>query len=293
MKVAIIGRGTYKSRIANRLNVPFGNSYGLYADFVINYGLCGEKFRRFFSDPNRNRNQKILNNISSTNKFYALMAIASSEIGDVIVPESVRCRLADLPSGEWLFKPFYSLGGRNITLAHDYPEDVSGYFQRRILDRKYELRVHANAWARPDEFLQQKRTHTNPDTLAWNHHNGGSFITVKNPLSYAVFRKAASASYQILKALNYDFGAVDFIVGNDYTLYFLEVNAAPGFQVPPARTVVFDYYVTQFNNRIIDEMGRREEVIKIQLTETQKQQIGQISEFSDIRLDNDFLIINR
>lgn len=67
------------------------------------------------------------------------------------------------------------------------------------------------------------------DQIAWNFHKGGYFQTVENPQVHDVFKRSIDISEQILKIRKMSFGAVDFIIGKNYKIYFIEINSSPRF----------------------------------------------------------------
>lgn len=248
MRIKIIGRGTYK----NRIKEACGFNYLLSnTDLVINYGLQGGKLqeyeRRYGNLDSANR--QVLNHRMLGNKYDHICMVRDSNTG-ILVPLSCRrpneYPMSERPDGfQWIRKPYYSLGGRGIHLhGDDEPVPSSHYVQEFISNRKYELRVHAMRWVPVDEWLVAKRVHDDgANTIAWNHHNGGRFITV-NDSNVGVFSRAKAASATLLTLFRYDFGALDFVVfGDSNTISFLEINMAPGFDIE--RTT--QYYISMFN----------------------------------------------
>ena len=97
-----------------------------------------------------------------------------------------------------------------------------------VKSRKYELRVHAFSWIPKSEWAVHKRIGPS-DQIAWNFHKGGHFQSIKSANSFGVFTEAKDISEKILEILKMSFGAVDLIVDNDMKIYFIEINASPGF----------------------------------------------------------------
>jgi glutathione synthase/RimK-type ligase-like ATP-grasp enzyme len=97
-----------------------------------------------------------------------------------------------------------------------------------IDDRRFELRVHSFLWIPQDEWRLHKRLGP-ADQIAWNFHQGGHFQTVRHPDKYKVFTEAREIARKILEMRKMAFGAVDLIVDNNMEVYFIEVNASPGF----------------------------------------------------------------
>jgi hypothetical protein len=244
MIVSIIGRGTYYKLIVRDAN---SNVRMLHrdADILYNWGLAGARFDEYFTRRHRRyRHYPIMNKPINKTKWTQLNVVAKKGIP---VLHSTRT-LTDAKDDSYLFKPDFSLGGRHIQQITDYDSfvpPVSGYYQMFVpgADRKYELRVHACSWRKEDEYLVQKRVSDNPNSVTWNHHTGGRFITVNNPRKYRIFKEAQGYSSCVLSSLGVDSGGVDFLVKKDGTVWFLEVNTSIGLRLP----TTLGYWVDSFN----------------------------------------------
>jgi D-alanine-D-alanine ligase-like ATP-grasp enzyme len=91
----------------------------------------------------------------------------------------------------------------------------------------YELRIAAFLWVPKEEWGIFKRL-GDSSKIAWNFHQGGHFTYVRDR-NAQVFKQAIDMSEKALQTLNMGFGAVDFLVDVNRKIYFIEVNAAPGF----------------------------------------------------------------
>jgi glutathione synthase/RimK-type ligase-like ATP-grasp enzyme len=98
-----------------------------------------------------------------------------------------------------------------------------------IDDRRFELRVHAFSWIPQEQWRINKR-HGPANQIAWNFAQGGHFSNVRSPNGYKVFREAKEIAAKILEIRSMEFGGVDLIVDNKMRVYFIEVNASPGFE---------------------------------------------------------------
>jgi hypothetical protein len=207
------------------------------ANVAINYGLQGAKLDTHLNKPaNRKLNNIPVINLRHVGNKYEAIKLAD-EAG-VRVPNSVKPRdFRGENTDGWIMKPYWSLGGRNIERVKNL-DDVprrSHYMQKEVKNRRYELRCIAMAWVDPKDWLFQKRVHEGgEDILAWNHHNGGKFITVENP-EEALFDRVRGDMIKLMKKFNYQFGAGDFLVQNPgergakLIHYFIEWNLAPGW----------------------------------------------------------------
>jgi hypothetical protein len=194
------------------------------AEVLINFGLAGDKrdtfLRRF---PSATRIPTINKNCG-----YSKLSVINRAKGEGIsVPDSKLALSRSDNQKDWIEKRFNSIGGKGIRVAKSKDKMGGRYYQRFVDDRQYELRIHAFLWLNEEDYRVQKRV-GDAKEIAWNFSNGGTFITVRNPNKYKVFKEAMEASTKILKSLGMAFGAVDFIVTKDHKVLFLEVNSAPG-----------------------------------------------------------------
>lgn len=196
------------------------------ADAIVNYGLAGDRLEKFLRTYPRAQQIPMLNKYVGCSK---LKAVQDAEHSGILVPES---RL-ELPKktkiGDWIEKRIHSSQGRGIQQATHRARIPGKYYQKMISDRKYELRVHAFLWLPQNEWRLNKRIGP-ADQIAWNFHQGGHFLVVRYPNDYKVFLDAKEISVKILEQRNMAFGAVDLIVERSGNIYFIEVNASPGFE---------------------------------------------------------------
>lgn len=195
-------------------------------DILINYGLAGARLQQFFRKFPSAKQIPMLNANIGHGKYSALQSVQKSGIIDV--PESrLSLRHSD-HTDDWIEKLVNSIGGKGICKARGKGRRNGRYYQKMIKNRKFEIRVHAFTWMPERDWRVQKRL-GDRDTIAWNFSQGGHFATVSDPKRWNTYGKALKVTPEILKLFGMSFGAVDFIVGEDYTVYFIEVNSAPGF----------------------------------------------------------------
>lgn len=218
------------SRIISKeasMGVYLGRKKHPNVDVLINYGLAGTRLAAYY------KRYPLAERIPTINKYvgkskYAV--IKEMENAGILVPESVAYLKNKSKPKEWIEKKINSIGGIGIIEIKagktGYPRNGK-YFQRFIKNRIYEIRVHAFKWM--SDWTVQKR-YGDDNEIAWNYKNGGVFSTVRRPENYEIFKKAIEVSKQVLKIRHMAFGAVDFIVDDEYNLYFIEINSAPGFQ---------------------------------------------------------------
>jgi len=222
--ITIIGRSKSKSVSEINKNTSI-NRYSHKCSGIVNYGLAGEAMKNFVAKHPSITNKPIINRFVGCSKYKA---IKDAEKGGITVPETLLALPTHYKKDTFLSKMLHSQGGKGIIKATSCKQVVDRYYQKFITNRRYELRIHSFAWIDQKEWAVQKRLGKD-DVIAWNFHNGGHFQTVHNPNAYKIFSYAKEISGQILKIRNMSFGAVDFVVTNDDTLYFLEINSAPGF----------------------------------------------------------------
>jgi hypothetical protein len=239
----MIGRGgsTYMQQIRERL----GNYRIQNCHAAANWGLQGERRSTYHRNYPAITRLPILNDEQFGNKFDCIRAVGAA---GVPIPESVPRQ--QVTETGWIKKPYYSLGGRDIArlvVGEEVPN--THYMQREITNRRYEMRVHCAAWINPRDWVFQKRVHEDGDEqLTWNHHTGGSFITVNEPTD-PLHDRLRETVKTIMQVLGYQFGAVDFIIqnpgerGQPLQHYFIEFNLAPGWTLDRIR----DWYYSTFD----------------------------------------------
>ncbi len=195
------------------------------ADVLINYGLAGENLRQFYRKFPSARSIPTINSVIGHSK---LRVVNMAKQKDILVPDSKLALSKSDDKKEWIEKRFSSEGGKGICFARGKSALSGKYYQKFLGNRLYELRIHTFKWINTEDYRVQKRV-GDKDEVAWNFKNGGRFITVNNPNSYRVFTEAKEISNTVSDMLNMSFGAVDFLVDNEYKLYFIEINSAPGF----------------------------------------------------------------
>lgn len=99
-------------------------------------------------------------------------------------------------------------------------------FYTEYIDKKGEYRVHVLGDNVPCITKKKRMEDEEQNELIWNYDNGWKQIKYNESGRY--WDELAELGKSAVKALGYDFGAVDIIVGQDETLYVLEVNTAPG-----------------------------------------------------------------
>ena len=140
----------------------------------------------------------------------------------------------------WLLKPYYSMGGKNIMLYSDADGFTGGethYFQHKF-NKVREFRAHCFLWMDNPVPLIQEKFIDNPDQLCWNKKQGGDFkfvyqeLVPKLPdgdfLTELERKELTDISVKALKLLKYDFGGVDIGMDAEGNFKIFEVNSRMG-----------------------------------------------------------------
>ncbi len=244
MKVKVFGR--HGSDYMKAIKKWLGNHKIAECNLAFNYGLQGKKLQDYHAKYPQLQRLPILNHQQVGNK-YDHVALAAS--AGVKTPSTNRNADGLGQEVTWIQKPYYSLGGRDISVyQHGAPLPKTHYLQEKIENRRYEMRVHAWAWVDPKDWIFQKRVHEDGENvLCWNHHNGGKFITVDNPTD-PLHNRLRKDVKKLMKKFGYHFGAADFIIqnpgerGKKLISYFIEWNLAPGWTLERIEVLYKDYF---------------------------------------------------
>lgn len=170
---------------------------------VVNWGQF-----RDFSDCSR-----VLNENAGRNKYTELSLLHRA---GVPVPRFGR----DIPDYEYLGRRNSHTRGRDIELNGD------GDFFTELIHKKGEYRVHVLGDDAP-VITKKKKMREDADSLVWSHGNGWKQIRYREGGRY--YAKLQEVGHDAVKALDYDFGAVDIVIDRDTErAIVLEVNSAPG-----------------------------------------------------------------
>lgn len=271
ISLGFIGRGSFYKDLHDHLvsngresfNFTRARERTLIADVLVNYGLYGQKLSAWENAHPTREFGAILNSKLFGNKYDSLLTV--DQAAGVPVPMSLpSITQRDATSAEWIAKPYFSFGGKNIFPIGRVSEVNwdTHYAQRRVLYRRYELRVHVFRWVPKSDWLVSKRLHPDGESqLTWNHHQGGSFRNIsRNEGNTGVFKRAKDYAEKAAKELGYDFCSVDFIVGNanpgseQLPLYFIEVNTATGFTTDRTRDAYRSAFLKLSNFRSADDL---------------------------------------
>jgi glutathione synthase/RimK-type ligase-like ATP-grasp enzyme len=117
-------------------------------------------------------------------------------------------------------KPALGQMGTGIRLEHNPNFHQTDAIHQQFIDKEREFRVMQVGDI--IAFLMEK--HAGRDLLRWNEHRGATWSSV--PEDQELRRKLREIGKKVLKALEYDFGAIDIML-KDTHLYVLECNSRP------------------------------------------------------------------
>lgn len=149
-----------------------------------------------------------------------------------------------------------------LTAMQKYP---SNWYASKLIQKVAEYRVFV---AQGRVVWVAKKTPGNPNQVAWNVAQGGSFENV-NWSQWPL--KAVKTSIKAFELSGLDFGGVDVMVDAEGGCYVLEINSAPS-QTSPYRqecvAKVFDYIVQNGKAAIprIDGLGDWKKFIHVALS---------------------------
>jgi len=223
MTIRIVGNRGSKAYKAIRMETDIQvQTKQTDTDVILNYGLNKTKIERLCATYRIIKNIPIINKYVGKSKYSVVRDASANKI---IVPETKLSLSKGDTLENWIEKRIHSSQGFGIKRAVKRDKIAGKYYQRFIKNRTYELRVHAFLWIPKDLWGVHKRSGSK-DKIAWNFHQGGNF---SRTMRTDVTERAKTISEKVLKLNDMAFGAVDFIVDKNDTIYFIEVNSCPGF----------------------------------------------------------------
>ena len=204
------------------------------------------------------RDIPMINKTLVTNKLQALRQMDAVGMGEHIPEYSLERKYED----GWIVKPYASQAGRGIRryIAGSYVPDGS-YLQKDIVKFR-EFRAHVGLWLGEPVFtIQEKKPKeelwnaTYPDgehgyewplsntamrgflPVTWNIESGFYFKRLTTPDNreekanrFPLIKRIEKVAVKAIKALRYQYGAVDILMNEDRELYVVEVNSHPAIK---------------------------------------------------------------
>src|SRR5574343_44809 len=241
----ILGRGTWYKKVAQLMgdNWTIKTNHPEYKT-VVNWGLTKSRLEQKINDSDLYypiEHSSHVNFHLINNKYDVCMLMKEH----IFVPHTTKNKEELNQNAQYLVKPIYSIGGKNIRLLRPSESlENNRYYQQKIQNRRYELRIHAYSWISPEKWLVYKRTHPEGEAaLTWNHKTGGTFSRVDERTG--AFSRSLASAKCVLDVLGVQFGAIDFVVSNDDSPlipWFLEINFSPGMRIPTVRQAYQDAF---------------------------------------------------
>lgn len=201
------------------------------SDIIINYGMSNHSVSR--SIPMINR--KLI-----SNKWHQceIMVDCTPEI-QLLTDRWMAENAEHLH--EYIVKPYYSIGGRDIMPVVDIPNRITGqshYIQRRI-NKVREFRAHVFLWADDAVPLIQEKFIEDTSQLCWNKKQGSEFRCPWQPIvgrqklgreNLTLLTNIKQLAVDACKKLHYDMGGVDIGLDDKGNLFVFEINSRMGLR---------------------------------------------------------------
>jgi len=161
-------------------------------------------------------------------------------------------------NGEWILKPYASQGGAGIRV-YSGGRIPSGFYIQQNANKLREFRAHVGLWLsnpvftiqekKPKPELWEEAAHLNPGEyhwpirgrelrgffpLTWNIESGFYFRRTTTPDNrrdkvrrFPLLGRIEEVAIKAVKALSYQFGAVDILMDEERQLWVTEVNSHP------------------------------------------------------------------
>ncbi len=186
-------------------------------DVIVRWGCNHSRYQGHYPQGVRVLNKRII--LGKIEQGHAL------QDAGVSVPTIYVSRVTWERDGspELLRKPnIGQMGTGIIRVTRPTFTDTDKLYQKFIgKDREFRAMMVGELMA----FFMEKHPPQNGD-FRWNEHRGAEWTTVGEERGLRT--KIRQTGYAALKAIDYDFGAVDIIM-KDNVLYVLEVNSRPEF----------------------------------------------------------------
>lgn len=216
------------AKFADKMGIAFHKDVWPDTKVVINWGMLARRADRY------REGQVILNKNTCSNKMKAHYRFA-----EVVNVPKVWHKMEYIPESCFpvLGRALNHSGGTDIVKIDEPTEGVSKAFFSQYIVKKAEYRVHVLGDRAIIISFKRRGTTGNMEDVVWNDGTGWGF----REYSGIYFRKLAIMGVAAVKSLNYDFGAVDIIRGQDNQLYTLEVNSAPALAMHRARIYASEF----------------------------------------------------
>ena len=213
-------------------------------DVIMRFGCNRGRYQNHYPAGTRVLNPRIV--LNKRDQIQALRA------GNVPVPMIFTNRTEWEAAGRppVLTKPTIGQMGTGIRMVEN-PRDFGGdHIIQLYVDKQREFRAMMVGGLLA--FFMEKHRPTNND-IRWNEHRGSQWGRV--PEDPALRNNVKAVGEQALRALQYDFGAIDIMMDAQGTLWILEVNSRPEFG--PVNSGRFVNAIRQYLGQPAGRRGQR------------------------------------
>jgi hypothetical protein len=223
-KVTMSGNRSLENLIRNVAEVPKRRP-GLGSDIVITYGTSAMEARG---------TKLIINEHLMSNKFRQCNVLDRLAVySQFNIPN-------DANEEEWIVKPFFSMGGKDIRMHKEGPPIQHKEYVQKFFNKTREFRAHVFMWLdNPVPFIQEKVT-KEPDKLTWNKKQGGGTRCLYQEghprmkwsytLSDKLREEITTLAVEACTLIRYDMGGVDLGMDSDGNIKIFEVNSRMGLR---------------------------------------------------------------
>jgi hypothetical protein len=203
----------------------------------------------------------IINKKLIANKLEAQQKMEAEEVGEHILTwrrQEPSSAAHDRDPNRWIIKPYASQGGAGIRTYEGGRLNSAFYLQKRV-NKLREFRAHVGLWLNFPVFtIQEKkpkpelwqevlsdspyqwpatRYHRERLPLTWNINSGFYLRRSTTPEDRAeklsrfpLFRRIEEVAIKAVRALGYQYGAVDILMDEDRNLWVVEINSHPAIK---------------------------------------------------------------
>ncbi len=197
----------------------------------------------------------VVNKVLVTNKLSALQQMKNAGMGEHVPDMSTERKY----EGGWITKPYASQAGRGVERYLAGATVQQGHYLQRDIVKHREFRVHVALWLDTPVFtIQEKKPKTElwarfcsgieyewPTDQAtrallpvtWNIESGFYFKRNTDPENrsdkvarFPLLGRIEEVGIKAVKALGYQYGAVDVLMNEDRELFVVEVNSHPAIK---------------------------------------------------------------
>jgi hypothetical protein len=209
----------------------------------------------------------IINKNLVTNKLEAQRKIKDNGLEEHILLYNTA-NFPEIVPEDWVVKPYASQGGAGIR-TYEGGYLGSGFYLQKKVNKVREFRAHVGLWLNNPVFtIQEKKAkpemwqelldddpyqwpatqyHRERLPLTWNVNSGFYLRRATTPWNRAekihrfpLFRRIEEVAVKAVKALGYQYGAVDILMDDNRWLWVVEVNSHPAIKNPTSKEIYIE-----------------------------------------------------